>query len=300
MGRLRALVLVVLLLLVGSLAAVAASPPALDPAQRGHLEALRAARSALQTPRSTDAQRAARAVAILRTGAEGELEAIRVLETTPPGVEIARVRLDTSIAGFDMAARDPDPRASATRLRNILAEPRFHPDEGPLAAVFRALNDFFRTIVQSLVHPGLVQALLLALLVVIVVLIVLFLVPALRQPMLRGRGLGGGAGAGPDAAVPEYFRTAEALAQAGDFAAAVRALAAGTMELVSGERSYTASPLTVRETFRRSGQTDVLRPLLRAFESSYYGHYETVRQDYEAAADSAAAYRSLATAGVAA
>jgi len=300
MAQVRALLLAVVLVVLGTLATAAAPSTGLDPAQRGHLEALQAARVALDTPRITDNQRASRAAAILRARAEGEQEAIRLLEATPPGLDIARVRLDTSIAGFEIAARDPDPQASAMRLRNILAEPRFHPDQGPLAAIFRAVNDIFKTIFQSLVQPGLVQALLLIVLVVIVALVVIFLMPSLRQPLLRGRRLGGGPGADDDPGVPEYFRTAEALAQAGDFAGAVRALAAGTMELVSGERSFTASPLTVRETFRRSGQMEALRPLLRAFESSYYGHYETVLQDYVTAAEAAAAYRRIAAAEVAA
>jgi hypothetical protein len=58
-----------------------------------------------------------------------------------------------------------------------------------------------------------------------------------------------------------------------------------------------ASPLTVRETFGKSGAMPVLRPMLQAFERSYYGHRETGREDYDAAAASAVQYRAQAVAG---
>jgi len=276
-------------LLLGTALASASPASSPDGEQRAYIAALRRARTVLEAPAPAD-QQAARAAAILRAGAPGEREAINLLEARPPGIEFARVRLDTSIAGFAIAARDPDPAGSAARLRNILAEPRFHPDEGPIAAVTRALGGFFRSLLRALLGPGPVQLLVLVLLAAGVALLLVLLVPALRRPLLRGRRVPGAA-RGDDTGVPEYFQVAEALAGAGDFAAAVRALAAGTMELISGERSFTASPLTVRETFRRSGSGDVLRPLLKAFERSHYGHYQAAGDDYATAASAAAEYR---------
>lgn len=275
---------------MGSAVAAAAPAPRLDAEQAAYVATLRSARAALDPAGPGGERAAARAAAILRAGAPGEREAIGLLDARPPGIEFARVRLDTSIAGFAQAARDTDPAASATRLRNILAEPRYHPDDGPIAAASRAVGGFLGSILQALLRPGPVQVLVLVLLALLVAVVVVLLVPALRQPLLRGRRVVG-AGADFEADVPEYFRTAELLAQTGDFAGAVRALAAGTMELISGERSFVASPLTVRETFRRSGQGELLRPLLKAFESTYYGHREAVRDDYAGAADAAAAYR---------
>jgi hypothetical protein len=115
-------------------------------------------------------------------------------------------------------------------------------------------------------------------------------VPALRSPLLRRRSAGGRAAEGQET-LSQYFQEADNLAAGGDYAGAVRALVAGTMELVTGVRSY--SPLTVRETFNRSGAVPTLRPLLLAFERSYYGHYEATRDDYAAAATAARTYRDM-------
>ncbi|GAC1332662.1 MAG: hypothetical protein NVSMB17_12070 [Candidatus Dormibacteria bacterium] len=293
------LVVVVLSVVLG-VGAAAATPGSLDPDQRSHLEALKSARTVLESRRDSDQQRAARALAILRPSAEGELEAIHELEANPPGLEVAKARIETSIKAFDGAVRDPDPQASGARLHSILAEPRFHPGEDPVTAVVRAVRQAVIDLVRALLVPGPLQSLagLAALLVVVVGL--LLLVPALRRPFRGRRALTGRGAHSPDLAVPAYFGEAETMAQAGDYAGAVRALAAGTMDLVTGQRSYITSPMTVREAFGRSGHLDILRPLLKAFESSYYGRYQVLLEDYAAAAAAAASYRHSATAEVAA
>jgi hypothetical protein len=285
------------LLVVLTAGASAAAPT--SAAQAAYAQGLRDARAALDAPGQADPERAARALSILRSRAPGEIEAIDSLTVSPPAMPVVRARLDNSLAGFAMSADDPNPGASRARLGSILAEPRYHPGEGPLAFFSNLVNRVIAAVANALFSPGPVQLLLLAVLVLMVGLALVFLVPGLRQPLTRARGLSGGLGASSPE-VPAYFLAAERLAAEGEFAAAVRALAAGTMERVSGERSFTASPLTVREAFWRSGAGQTLRPLLRAFESSYYGHHEVTRGDYEAAAAAAAAHRESTLTEVAA
>ncbi|HEV1998197.1 MAG TPA: hypothetical protein VGR61_08725 [Candidatus Dormibacteraeota bacterium] len=267
-----------------------APPGGLDVQQSSYFQALSGARKVLDAAGLAETERAARALIILKAGAPGEDEVQQFLQAQPPDTADARARLDTNIAAFQQSARDPNPVVTEQRLRQILAQSRYHPDEGPLAAIGR----FLARVLEALFKPGqgVFSVILLLLLAGLVVLVLVLLVPALRNPLLRRRGAPPGVAGGPDA-VPEYFATADRLAAEGNFGAAVRALVAGTMELVSGERSFTASPLTVRETFGRSGAMLALRPLLQAFERSYYGHHDAGRADYEAAAAAAREYRAL-------
>lgn len=259
--------------------------------QSDYLRGMSDARRALGTAGASDDDRAARALAILKTSAPGEEEVRRFLQAQPPDTTDAGARLEIDIAALDQSARDPDPVVTEQRARQILAQGRYHPDQGPLAAIGR----FLAQVLAALFKPGqgLFSIFLLLLLAGMVVLLVILLVPALRNPFLHRRVTVPGGAAGADASVPEYFITAERLAAEGNFGAAVRALVAGSMELISGVRSFTASPLTVRETFGRSGAMHLLRPLLGAFERSYYGHHDADVGDYEAAAAAAREYREL-------
>ena len=258
-----------------------APPGGLDVQQTNYLQALTDARQALVAGGLAEPERAARAITILQTRAPAELEVVQSLQAQPPDTADARSRLETNIAAFEQASTDPNPVTTEQRLRQILAQSRYHPDEGPLAAIAR----FIVRLVDSLLRPGqgVLQALLLLLLAGLLGLVVILAVPSLRNPLLRRRRVPTGMADG-SSGVPEYFATADRLAAEGDYGAAVRALVAGTMELISGERSFAASPLTVRETFGRSGAMQVLRPLLLAFERSYYGHHDAAEADYAAAA----------------
>ncbi|MEA2684286.1 MAG: hypothetical protein QOK05_2614 [Chloroflexota bacterium] len=283
---------VALVLLAGAAVPVLAAPAAgLDTQQQAYLEAATAARDSLDPARPQDLAATRRALNILRVGAPGEVDAIHLLESQPPQTIPARARLDSSIAAMDRAIRDPDPQATETQLSRIMAQSRYHPDQGPMAFIGNLLIQFLNWIFRP--AGGVLGWAFILLLLGVVLVVVLLLVPALRGPLRRGRDdrIDAAAGLG---AVPEYFRVADGLAAKGDFAGAVRALAAGTMEMISGERSFTASPLTVRETFNRSGGARALRPLLLGFERSYYGHRETRREDYDEAAAAAHAYRELA------
>jgi hypothetical protein len=272
---------------------LAAQPAALDTRQQAYRGALVGARDSLDPTRAGDPALAVRALDILRLQAPGEIDAIHMLRAQPPQTVAARGRLDSSIAAMARAARDPDPAASQARLREILAQSHYHPDQGPLAFV----GSLLVRLLQALLSPGagIFGWLVLLLLVGLLALIVVLLVPALRGPLRRSRNGAVSSVDGP-AAVPPYFRTADTLAAKGDHAGAVRALVAGTMEMISGERSFTASPLTVRETFNRSPGASFLRPLLLGFERSYYGHHETTPEEYQAAAASAHRYREMAAA----
>lgn len=269
----------------------AADRVALDTQQQVHRDAVRAARDALDPARPAAPATTRQALEILRLHAPGEIDAIHLLEAQPPQTIPARQRLESSLAAIDRAVRDPTPQASREQLRKILAQSRYHPDQGPMAFVGNLLVRFLNWLFQP--AGGILGWALILLVLGLLALIAVLLVPALRAPLRRSREEGL-AGAGSDGAVPAYFRVADALAAEGDFAGAVRALVAGTMEMISGERSFTASPLTVRETFNRSGGAQVLRPLLMGFERSYYGHHEAAQQDYQEAVACARRYRELA------
>lgn len=275
------------LLILAPGAAAAGTAP--DASQRAYRDALTTARAAL-TGSAPLSPRAANALATLKRDAPGEVDAIRALNAQPPRVAEAVAYLDADTAALDRIANDPDPAASQASLQKILAESRYHSDQGPLAFLARLLSQFLGWLGQP--GAGLVKLLLLLLVLGIVALAVALLVPALRSPLVRRRNAGGRAAAGEET-LPQYFRDADNLAARGDYAGAVRALAAGTMELVTGVRSYRASPLTVRETFNRSGAVPTLRPLLLAFERSYYGHHEATRDDYAVAASAAHSYRDM-------
>jgi hypothetical protein len=90
---------------------------------------------------------------------------------------------------------------------------------------------------------------------------------------------------------PDRFREADALAAAGDYAAAVRALAGGVAGSLGGEGAWEASPLTVRELFDRSERPEALRPLLLPFEAAVYGARTPDRAAYEEAAAAALPFR---------
>ena len=284
-----ALLLVLVLGSTTAFAGLAKAPPGgLDVQQTNHLQALADARQALGTGGLSEPERASRAITILQARAPGELEVVQFLQAHPPDTADARSRLDTNIAAFEVASSDPNPVTTEQRLRQVLAQSRYHPDEGPLAAI----AGFIGRLVDSLLRPGqgVLQAILLLLLAGLLGLVVILAIPALRNPLLRRRRVFAGLVDG-SSGVPEYFATADRLAAEADYGAAVRALVAGTMELISGERSFAASPLTVRETFRRSDAMQVLRPLLLAFERSYYGHHDAAQADYAAAGAAARAYR---------
>jgi hypothetical protein len=90
----------------------------------------------------------------------------------------------------------------------------------------------------------------------------------------------------------QRFAAGDRLAAAGDFAAALRELASAVATVLGGEAAWEGSPLTVRELYARAGLTAELRPLLRGFEDTVYGHREVTRPQYEAAAVAAAPYRA--------
>ncbi|MFN2464684.1 MAG: hypothetical protein ABR598_00285 [Candidatus Dormibacteria bacterium] len=273
----------------------AAAAPA-DTHQLAYRMSLARSREVLRAATGTDAtRRAAEAARVLHQGAPTELEAISAVEAQPPRLAEAESRVDAALRALDQVATDPDPAATNARLQGILAESRYHPDQGPLAFV----RELFTRFLGWLTQPGaaLFKWILILLVAGLTLLAIALLVPALRGPLLRRRK-DSGLGAPAADVIPEYFREAEASAARGDHGGAIRALTAGTMELISGNRSFAASPLTVRETFSRAGTGPVLRPLLLAFERSYYGHHEPTAADYLAASAAARAFQaSLGSAG---
>jgi hypothetical protein len=89
----------------------------------------------------------------------------------------------------------------------------------------------------------------------------------------------------------DFFADADREAAAGDYAAAIRALAGGVAVRLSGERAWDQSPYTVRELFARADHPDTLRPLLRSFEDASYGDRTPDQESYRRAAEAARPFR---------
>jgi hypothetical protein len=134
--------------------------------------------------------------------------------------------------------------------------------------------------------------LLLGALIVAALVTLAVLLRHVRRPQRRGRAE---ALSEKNADAQDRFRTAAELAARGDFDGAVRELALAVAMRVTGpERSdLSVSPLTVREIYRASGDYIQLRPLLLAFEESFYGHHPVGEERYRAVLAVAIRYRGL-------
>jgi hypothetical protein len=89
----------------------------------------------------------------------------------------------------------------------------------------------------------------------------------------------------------DHFASADRLAAAGDLDRAIRELAAGVAVRLGGDDAWDASPLTVRELFKRSPNPQSLRPLLVAFERAAYAGHPPEPDTYASAAAAAEPYR---------
>jgi hypothetical protein len=274
------------------LAARAASPSYADAVDR----ALAIVRSAPDG----DAAAAARAADALQAGTGGsQPEILADLRAQPPRTADARARL--SVLG--RAARDPaftpEPRKADRAVRDILAQPRYDPLRGGPSlwdriqeGTAQALVWLLDRLAPSAGVPGWVRQALPGAAAAVLGAAALGLLLVLRagrpgsrrEARLLARDR-------PDAVARDRFAEADRLAAAGDPTGAVRSLAGGVAAALGDERDWEASPLTVREIFRRSSDPGGLRPLLAAFEAAVYGGHAPERDAYERAAAAAAPYR---------
>jgi len=201
-------------------------------------------------------------------------------------------------AALRAEAKTPDPAAAAAKLRAILADGRYQPQQPSL------FDRFVQWVVQRLadllrgLHAGgggsapPLLAIEVAVAAVILLLLLFFLA---RAGIGRGAGLAVRARRrGRASSADEYFEAADRMAAAGDWSGALRALAGGVATRLGGPGAWEHSPLTVRELFRARGLLERLRPVLVPFEAAMYGHRGVDRETYERAAAVAAPYRSPA------
>jgi hypothetical protein len=226
------------------------------------------------------------------------------LDHNPPLLEDAQARLDATAAALARPGVDPNPAGDQRKLESILALPRYAGLRGtPPNPLQQALDwiarQFFNWLsglrLGSLGLPSVPLWIWVTLLVVFAVSAGLAALVVLRPGRL-GTGVATGVETGEGevrARSRDFFETADALAAAGQYDAALRALVAGVATGMSGRIFWTSSPLTVRELFREKHELESLRPLLLAFERSVYGHRPPDEGEYRTAAQLAARFRAV-------
>ena len=221
-------------------------------------------------------------------------EILSDLLTRPPRYDDARARLAALLAVLEQPATTSDPVISQQRLRDVMAMSRYDPLHRPPSLIDRFnqwVSDRVADILRLLfgnasgAQPAVIWLYVVGLAVLAVV--VFLFARASRGRFTQAAGL---LGDGPRPAA-DHFAEADRLAARGDRVAAIRALCAGVAATLEGERSWDASPRTVREIFQRAPDFAGLRPLLVPFEAAVYGGREVDRATYDRAALAAAAYR---------
>lgn len=225
---------------------------------------------------------------------DSQPEILDDLRRQPPNLADADSRLTALESALGSPADPPDPARAAADLHRILALPRYDAMRASPSLLDQAVAWLLRRLVDFLSALGfggggaaLVRILLVGSALAVIVIAVL-VIRDLRARRRRGL-VGGGLTARQMAA--DRFAEADRLAAAGDYVAALRALAGGVSAALGGEGAWEVSPLTVRELFRRADRPEALRPLLLPFEAAVYGHRQPDGGVYAQAAEAAAPYR---------
>ena len=286
---------------------VPTTPVAAATAGDAYAAAVAEAKRQLETARPADAAAAARAARILEAGTgTSQQEILGDLRQQPPATADAVRRLESLQRELQEPAGTPRAAAAATKLHEVLAQPRYSSwRDGPTwqerlrAELLRLMARVARTIIDFL-SPGfgavrspldLLRLLLLGAAIVGVGAAGLWLaILAFGRSRARPAGL---ATPAQRQQALDAFVEADRLAAAGDYTAAVRWLTAGVAAALGGSHAWTRSPLTVREIFAGAERPETLRPLLSAFEMVFYGQRRLEPGAFEAAAASARQYRGV-------
>ncbi|HYM50926.1 MAG TPA: hypothetical protein VET65_10210 [Candidatus Limnocylindrales bacterium] len=289
-GLRRALVLPLILLafLAMRMAALAATPA--DDYASAALRTLTYVRFA----ENGDLPSVPRAIAALQPIASTQPEILADLQQTPPNLSQADQRLSGLLDALRNRVDVADPRQAESELHRVMAMPRYAGLFAPTPWWQQALGWLLQQIARLLSLMGAGHLAIPPLAVLLGTGIVLLAIAAWLARSLLGRAAGDRRRplAQPGEAAIDYFALADRQAAAGDFAAALRALAAAVGVAIGGPRAWTSSPLTVRELFQRASAPVTLRPLLSAFEATEYGHRLPDADAYARAAAAAARYRA--------
>jgi hypothetical protein len=270
---------------------------------RAYLAAIRATRAVLHEAAPGDSVKAGRAIQAL--GPEvtrDQPEVVADLNRVPPDFADADLRLGAAESALARPADTADPAAATRTLDRILSDPRYQVAGPSLldrfwAWVLDALRWFFEHLpLNGMGWLGLLLEL--AILAAALAAVAYFGYRLMRDaPSTAGGGL---SAEERQRLGRDRFAAADRLAEAGDLAGAIRALAGGVATILGGEGAWEASPFTVRELFQQSGLLVALSPLLVPFERSEYGRHVPSAEDYAAALAVAAPYRPGAVSQVAA
>jgi len=268
-----------------------------QPAGTDYRQAVAAAYAVVSTAQTGDVQAADQATSILKGGTgDTQPEILADLAKRPPDFKDAAARLSALQAALDSPATTADPGAAQSKLHEVLSMHRYdalHRPPSPLERLSQWVQDRIRDLLRALFGGngggGAIPSWVLYAIGAVVLAAVAFVV---------FRAAGGNLGGDVDAELPgvprapaDYFAEADRLAEKGDRVGAIRALCAAVAGTISGQQTWAASPLTVREIFTRSGHAADLRPLLLPFEAAVYGGREVDAATYEKALAAAAAFR---------
>ena len=235
----------------------------------------------------------AAALAEIRDGTQCSQPEIQQDLQKPADVADARARLGALDRALTAPAAGSDRTTAALRNQALSAQFRNQQVEAPGDLVTGRIQSWVAALTRGC---GGWWPLIFRVVTVIVAAAVLIVIGLLVYRAVRGPRLGRDAAEEAEArrhrTAQERFAAADRLAAAGDFAAAVRELAGAVATALAGETAWEVSPLTVREIFASRGSLRELRPLLRPFEESVYGHRRVDRETYDEAAAAAAPFRS--------
>jgi hypothetical protein len=224
---------------------------------------------------------------------DSQPEILADLRRQPPDLADAGIRLAALEDALGSPGDTADPAAAGRELHRILAMPRYNamraspsPLDEAVAWLLQRLYEFLSSLRLGAGGRGLVVVLLAAAALAIIVIAAL----VIRDARARRQRLAGRARTAREVAA-DRFAEADRRAAAGDYVGALRALAGGVSSALGGEGAWEASPLTVREIFRRADRPEALRPLLLPFEAAVYGHRSPDERVYAGAAEAAAPFR---------
>jgi HPt (histidine-containing phosphotransfer) domain-containing protein len=287
-------------LLTTLLAVVAGASPASASQADDYANAIHRALTLVQFAERGDAPSLQQALRTLEQApGPSQPEILRDLRAVPPNLDDADKRLQALDSALQARVDTPDPARASQQLTAVLSMPRYAGlTTGPsliqqiVSAIGDAISSLLRWLGVGNLHLNVPLWAWLILALVVLLGIVVWLIRGTlgrggREAMLRRS---------PSVVRPstDFFAEADRLAGAGDYLAAIRALAGGVAVKLSGERAWDQSPFTVRELFQRSKDPETLRPLLRSFEEASYGHRPPDQTMYAQAAEAAQPYRRTA------
>jgi hypothetical protein len=237
---------------------------------------------------------AQQAAAELKRGTgESQPEILADLSADPPDLDDALRRLQALSTALQAPADTADPASAHRQLDAILADHRYDSLRAPKNPIDQVIEWLFQ-LVFGLLAGGigggrLLNLLLLAAGVLVVGGAAAWLLIAL-QGRTRPERVVSGAGGEVRPAL-DHFAEADRLAASGQLERAIRELAAAVAIRLGGDDAWDASPLTVRELFKRSPSPQALRLLLLAFERAAYAGKAPDADAYAGAAAAAEPFR---------